>query len=724
MAWIGGPDVYRGKAFANVAAARYARMLIEGARWQSVTGICPWVRGLPEALVSCRPRAVFVREYDNCFFPGATMRRTVRIFNDGHATDPLTLQWSVLLDGETVASGEKTYSVPPGHAEEDAITASLPRTDIRLDGELRLALRAGGETVFEDAKPVSVLPVGAGLDGIDAGALCVFDPSGAVSGWLDQHGVEFVAADSPAAPAMGATVFLVGPNALTEENTTGAVEAIRAFVDGGGTVLVLEQEHVLQGEALPVDGIGPAGVRPDRAPRPEFLAAGGVSGRIAFPVAVAHPVLEGLTAADFFTWADDELTYRVSYATPASGAITVIQAGNELNLTPMMDIPVGRGGYLLSQMLVGSKLGVSPVADRLLANMVRWGGARASAEPGEAVACLAGDAALGTFLDEVGLTYSESDSPAAAVQTDADIVVARATPDALAELLRNREAVRSFCRDGGWLMLAGVDEAGLPAFSELVGVEHRLRPFRREAVLIDARTDPLLMGLSDRDVNMISDQVLASWMNLNWVSDITFSGVVDAGPEIASFAQFANDYLTKVANGLTNDDFWQYICYFGEGEQTPVLELPFDRPETFTDISIWTNESYTFIKDIEVLFDDDEANALSYTLEASKEKQDLEFEPRTASKITIRMLSHHPSESGRDLMGIDLIRVYRQLSDGWVERVVQLTNPGGLVKYPIGEGGIVLNQIDYTSPDTDENRRKKLAVYSNMLRNMGAAFAR
>jgi beta-galactosidase len=517
-------------------------------------------------------------------------------------------------------------------------------------------------------------------------------------------------------------VLLIGPNALGAEGRGEAVAAIDRFVAAGRTALVLEQEQPLAGDELPVSGIAPAGNRRDEPARPEFLAAGGVSGRVAFPVAVAHPVLAGLTADDFFTWADGEWCFRASYASPTGGVIQIIQAGNELRLCPMLDIPVGKGGYLLSQMLIGEKLGVSPVADRLLANMLNWASARASAEPGTAVSCTSGDGALGDFLDRVELVYSPVDSPTAALASEADIAIVRATPQNLQQLAARKAAVQAFCEPGRWLMLVGVDQAGLDAFNDLVGVQHRLRPFRREAVVIEARTDPLLMGLSDRDVNMISDQVLAPWMNLNWVSDRTFSGVVDAGADVASFAQFGSDYLTKVANGLTNDDFWQYICYFGGTEREPVLEMPYDRPETFTGIDIWSNESYFWMKDIEVIFDDDEANALKFTLEPTKEKQELEFEPRRASKVTIRMLNHHPGESNNDLVGIDLLRLWRELPADWDSRVVQLTKPGGLVKYPIGEGGIVLNNVAYAAEDTQENIRKKLAIYSNMLRNMGAAF--
>lgn len=66
-----------------------------------------------------------------------------------------------------------------------------------------------------------------------------------------------------------------------------------------------------------------------------------------------------------------------------------------------------------------------------------------------------------------------------------------------------------------------------------------------------------------------------------------------------------------------------------------------------------------------------------------------------------------------------------------------LSHPGGLVKYPLGKGGIVLNQLDLAErPDpavlakqrrvpghVRANLQKKAAIYANLLRNMGASFS-
>ncbi len=722
MAWVGGPDVFRGKSYADRAAATFARMGIEGARWQGVAGICPWTGPLEEALVSFEPRAVFVRQYNSAFAPGGAVTRTLKVFNDGRFDEPLTLRWRVVLEGETVADGEKTYTVAPGHAEADELTFTLPDADTRRDGELVLELYAGDERVFADRKPVSVVPVPAGaIEGLDAEGLAVFDPLGSVTGWLEGRGQPFTALESLDTLPDLARVVLVGAGALTKDNRSAVAEALRAFTLAGGTAIVLEQDTPLEGDDLPVPGITIASKRKRGAPpiRPEFAGATGESGAFSFPVAPAHAVFTGLAERDFFTWAGDERSFYNSYGTPAGGAVSLVQAGSDLSLAPLLEVPTGQGGYLLCQMLVGAKLAAEPTAEALLVNALTWAAGRASAEPARTVAWLGGDEKLAELLDGLALQYAPADSLDALLAGEADILIVRASPEALAYLVANAEAVEAFTDRGGWLVLAGLDEAGLAHFNRLVGFEHRIRPSRREAVTLAARNDELLLGLTDRDVSMESDEMLAPWRNLRWISDRVFSAVVD-GRQIASFADFADAGLFKIANGLTDEDFWQYIHYFpADGAD---VELPYDRPETFTGLTIWSNPSYYFIQDLAVLFDGDQATAQRFTLEPRIGPQELDVEPRQASKVTLRILSHHPGQSSQQLVGIDNVALYRQLPEGFDERVVLLTHPGGLVKYPRGAGGVLLNQVDYARPDTDANRAKKQALYANLLRNLGAGF--
>lgn len=718
MAWFGGPEVFRSKQHRDRAATRYVRMGIEGARWQDVAGICPWMGVLPGAEKSFMPRAVFVREHDSCFFPSAVLTRTIGVFNDGRSREPLTLRWRLIFAGKEAVKGEKTYAVEPGHHVDDTLTIKLPAAETRLDGELQLDLLAEGRQVFADARPIAVVPVHRPATGLDGTTFALFDPAGAVVSWLKARGQPFTRLDTLATPADTVKCLLIGPGALTDDLRSVAAAIARDFVLKGNTLLVLEQQTPLRKDDLPVAGITTAdGSRnKELAAMAEFQKVRGNSGAISFPVARAHPVLAGMRGDDLFTWAGGGTNYRLSYDTPTSGAICLVQAGEDLCLTPLLEVPVGAGSYLLCQSLVGEKLGVSPIADLLLGNMLAWAGARAGSRPEKTQVFTGGDEALAGLLDSIKVEQVQAESPSAVLADGGKVAVIRATTAALGELRAKESDLRAFCDRGGWVMLTGLTVDGLADFNALVGFQHRLRTFRLEAARLRNHDDALLLGLSDREFTQFGETVIAPWSGLKAVSDKVFSMVVD-GEDVASFGASEQPRMT---DGLLLADFWKYTQYLssaGDG----VAEFRLDRPETLTRLNLWTGEAYYYPKDIEVILDGKTAKRL--TLEPHPELQTFDLGEASATHIALKVLSHYPNPScEEDLVEIDEIELLRKMPEDFNRRVVFLAKPGGLVKYPLGKGGILLNQIDYAAKDSEANLKCKRAVFANLLRNMGASF--
>ena len=753
MSWIGGPSAYRGVSYQDVAATRYMAISVEGARWQDATGICLFgeVDGsLKDSFVSYEPQAVFVREHNSGFYSGADYTRRIGVFNDTRSKEPITLKWSIIVQGKAIDSREKVYTIEPGHHEDDTITCRLPDVAVRTRGDLNLQLLVKGKRVFADTKPVVVTPAPQGPTDLAAGSLYVFDPAAKVVPWITERGLAHQVVATIVEIPSTAKIALVGPQAFDRKNVKEAAATLRQVVLAGGTAIVMEQETPLQKDDLPLAGIQvPSSQGKEPTGMAEFATeARGRSGSIAHPVAVAHAVLNDVLADDLFTWGGDEFNFRRSYSTPSGGPICIIQAGDKLGLTPLMEVPVGQGSYLLSQMLIGEKLGLDPTADLLLHNALVWANDRAGREPGRTLVVDPNEALTG-MLDSTGLLYETTPTPDAAVfDSSAQVVVARATPGTSQWLGDNADAVRTFCRNGGWLVVTDLDKKGLPHFNRLVGFEHRIRPFGSQACKVVEHGDPLLLGLSDRDFSQFSDKMIAPWVKKYGVSDNVFTHVVD-GEDIGGFVTCR--YL-KLFNGLTNVDFWHYVQYFqfegdaegtiasGQGEKEEAegrkgigIDITFDRPETIRGLNIQMSQIYYTAKDIKIIFDDGENSALAFELANNSDKQEVAFpQPRTTSKISIVILSHHGGISSRDvkIVTLDTLEVLRQMPDGGP---VALTNPGGLVKYPIGKGGILLNQLDYTSsppPDTPEkaqnnyllNVPKKQAIYANLLRNMGASF--
>ncbi|MCS7180591.1 MAG: hypothetical protein NZ891_04490, partial [bacterium] len=93
-------------------------------------------------------------------------------------------------------------------------------------------------------------------------------------------------------------------------------------------------------------------------------------------------------------------------------------------------------------------------------------------------------------------------------------------------------------------------------------------------------------------------------------------------------------------------------------------------------------------------------------------------QPKTCSKIKINNLNYWPGQSTQNLVGIDIIEIYRKVDKIEKRELIPLTKPPGIIKYPKGKGGILLIQIDYLSSDTKENISKKVNIVSNILRNL------
>jgi glycosyl hydrolase family 2 len=761
--WVGGPAIYRSRANADRAYGRFVRISVEGARWQDATGICPWVTGLEDTEISYARRAAFIREHNSTFRPGAVVRRTVGIFNDGRDTDPLTLKWRLVFDGKTVDSAEKTYKVAPGRHVDDTISARLPAGLGHSSGSIELELLAAGKSVFSDAREIVVLPVEKAVPGLSAAELSVWDPTGDVRKWLDGLGQKYTAVAGPGAIPATATVLIVGRNALPKTSmpkpkrgqpllvrkARPEAVAIAAFVAGGGTAIVLEQDAPLTGVELPLPGIGisSGALRRGHGSMMEHMGASGSSGALSFPAAPAHPVLKTLGNAAFFTWTGPEAgksptgenTFRGSYATPSRGPIAIIKAGAELGLTPLMEVPGEKGTYLLSQMLVGERLGHEPAADRLLHNALTWAAARGSAEPPRIVAVV-DDEKLLQFLTDASVKFDRGQTLADALKIERAVLIVQASAKMLQQLTARSKDVKAFCDAGGWLMLCGLDGKGLPAFNKLVGVEHRIRRFGREKVILDRLADPLLLGITDRDLAMTSADMVSPWAKVYYVSATVFSNVVD-GVDIAPFAKFADGVHRNTVNGLVVDDSWRYISYMKVKGHAPEhnfknsVEFTFDRPETFARMNVWNNKDYHFIKDIKLIFDGDEAAALPFTLKPEVGMQELKFQPRKVQVVTLRIESQYANALAKqDICGLDLVQLFRQAPEALTQRAVLLTKPAGMVKYAQGKGGIVLNQLDYVRDDgagvssrgkpVDRgNRSLKLAIMSNLVRNLSTPTA-
>ena len=185
-------------------------------------------------------------------------------------------------------------------------------------------------------------------------SLAVFDPSGTVaafsrpSAYLSRRWTNLKTLPE------GAKVLLVGRDALDATESTSS--RLAAYASSGHAVIVLEQKHPLRFQALPAE-----------------IEATHEDGRVAFTEDPDHPVFRNLRDKDFFTWGPDERVYRDAYRKPTRGARSLLQCGDTLRNSALVEVPAGQGVMLLSQLLVAEKLADSAAAQQLLLNLIGYG---------------------------------------------------------------------------------------------------------------------------------------------------------------------------------------------------------------------------------------------------------------------------------------------------------------------------------------------------------------
>jgi beta-galactosidase len=718
---VGGEAAFGGKASALPAAGLLIGMAQQGYRWAGYGAWHFWM-GQADADDSqyryFAPRAALCRQWDWTFGSGQSVRRTIGLFNDTRADDPLTFAWSMTVAGNKVAGESKDHAVRPGTRETFDITLPMPAVESRAEAELLLTVSVRGHEVFRDVKPVSVLkPAGTG-DATRAAQVLVADPHGSVGTFLRAHGVGFTPVTDPGKLPDSGKVLIVGRDALSPVESTSS--ALAAWAAAGRAVIVLEQQEPLRYQALPGE-----------------IESTPATGRVAFAEDLTHPLLHGLRQKDFFTWGDDEILFRKAYAKPASGGKSLVQCGESLQNSALVEVPAGKGLLLLCQLAVGEKLPDNAVAQQLLLNLLDYGAAyKQTFRPVTAV--VEGAPQLAHALDVLGLQATRTSDPLEALRRPGGIAVVAATPDNLRKLAENLPAVESFTRGGGWLIFNGLTPDGLDSYNKIVGWQHLIRPFGGtpsltnhgprgvERVTFPPVRDPLLAGVTTTDITMYSSTQIFPWAAGNFTASDEFSYVVDYD-EVAPFGKSSFAHYGNITNGFVSADGWPLIINFPIPKDDKPFAIPIElpKPQTITEFTWVGNTLYWPQTKVNLVFEGDREHLLSYDVKPNAEPQVLVVNPpRTAKHLTLEVAGWQEVPGKGPLVGIDNIYLKAQRPPEFHEKVKPMLNIGALLHYPRGDGGIVLcNLLFQEREEVAENAGKKQKILATILRNLKAPFA-
>jgi beta-galactosidase len=709
FAQLSGEKAFLGWPEARQGVGLFAKMLSEGYRWWGVSAFHFWLGPDRGDLHhnSWQPVCLLCREWNGTFKAGQRVRRTLKLFNDTRFDDPITWRWELRQGDAVVAFKEGSEALAPGAAKEFAAEMTAPHVKGRTGLDFLLTCKRGDKEVFREVKRFWVLPEeGPAAPKLEDGELAVLDPKGVVRKHLDARKVPFTAVDSFEKLPSEASVVVVGPDALTPRQATDP--KWQALALAGTRVIVLEQTNPLRYLAVPAD-----------------LEATTHTGRVAFSENLEHPVFAGLDQPDFFCWSGNHIVYRNAYRKASRGARSLVQCDEGLSCSALSECAVRDGLLLLCQMPVGAKLAGDAVAQRLFDNMLAYAASYKPVQKKTAIV-FANEDRRAKLLEGIGLSYQSGDGILKAISEPGnEIVVADARPGNLDALVGKPELLKAFTDRGGYLMLWGLTPYGLKSFNRLVGFDHVIRPFRMERVSLPAVRDPILAGLTMRDVVLESTKKIFPWSGDLYPADNTFTHVVDLD-DIAPFCTCDNPYAwSQMTNGLVSADAWVFIFSHDlKTNRKPRWTATLPKEEEITTLEIVPNTFYHHLRKLKLVFDGKEAEGVTLDLEPAIKLQRFALDPPRKARTLTLVPETWDAVGKQEVISIENLWLRVKRPEHYHKTVVPLLNIGGLVKYRQGKGGIVLNQVRVDAAEANPiNAEKKRTIVSTLLRNLGATFA-
>ncbi len=316
----------------------------------------------------------------------------------------------------------------------------------------------------------------------------------------------------------------------------------------------------------------------------------------------------------------------------------------------------------------------------------------------------------------------------------AGVAVIDATPRNLKALVAARANVKAFTDAGGWIMLWGVTPDGLAEFNKLVGQNHLIRKFAVEEVDIPIIADPLLAGVGRTNIFMETgewstsppDQAPCAFR----VGD-AWSYVVDTG-DVAPFSTLPKpkfwkkdepvydlpDWPRNMVNGLTYNWRFGFAIVIEEGVDMPLrwpVKLP--REESVVGFSITPWLAPSKITKIRLHFGDG-GKPVDMDVKPLETRQSITFPGRKVKSVEVEVLARKKAK-GRDVIGVLNFGIHAARPTDYAKRVQPLTNIGVLVRYPMGKGGIILNQLNVPEKEANpKNTVKKQRILKGLLTNL------
>jgi hypothetical protein len=548
--WLGDEAYHsRGRFSAASPNSRARREMIEqeveAYRYYGVTGLNPWFE--PDEVdlfgpAAYAPIALAVRERTHDFFAGEKITRTVYLYNDSYQTQRLEFRWTATAPGAKTQTASETVELKPCTAAKRTVVMAAPTIPARTAMKLSLSLALKGKVVASRGQELTLFP--RPKPATATAGVYVFDPAHAAA--LARLCPGAKTTDKLPPPA-DAKVVVIAPGALKAGDAPWAAD-LGKFVADGGSVLCLRQD-AYPSRWLPVD------VEIDK----DFAAV------MTFPRAAGHPALEGVTQDDLRFWRPDHVVMKGALVKPSRGNfVPLIDAGgirgaihdmNGLNWAAVLELPYGRGRYVLCQLPLVERADVEPMAGLLLRKLLDYAAGPAGPPAAHVGVVADPESSLKRALDGMRVVYDSlldsSDGERLKAYT---VIIAGGGPDAWKALRARAAALRDWLAGGGvlWLNNLSLDETDL--LRDLVGGQVALQPADVTPPILAAR-DPVTMGLSDHELYWRDRPIWDQSTALRRVADFEVAGLPAGAVRLTDPAA-----LVKIPVGrgyvLVNEVLW------------------------------------------------------------------------------------------------------------------------------------------------------------------------
>jgi hypothetical protein len=484
FSFLTGDEAYTGGQHSQMMHTVSLDVLSQAYREAEVAYMTTWGGQYLQLASTMQPDAVFFKQYDKHFFAGERVTRTAMVCHDITTNITGRLVWQLTdAHGKAVQGGAQQLDLPSGALRDVDYTLHIPPVTRRSQYTLALTLWNGDTQLASRTMPIDVSPRRAIL--APAGlTIQLYDPKGDTARALQAEKIPFTPVHALTTVSLApGQLLLIGRDALVNVPPPANALRIRQAVADGARVVVLEQRGRVA-SWWPVEVTDEVG----------FYAPAG------FPRAVNHPLLAGITAQDLKYWRGSALVSAASWCKPFLGNVTpIVDTGGMGGMlsSSLLEIPEGKGSFVLCQLKVTEKLQSEPAARQLLQNLLSYA-AKPTFRQANGTLVVMGDqdGRLQAALTQCGIRHrildpttvmADSFIDAPAVLVDGRLAPTPALCDALAK------AVAAGTRL--WLQGITPDTAAQwqPLTGQLTLSEHKTYRFAKKT------DDPLFNGLSNTD---------------------------------------------------------------------------------------------------------------------------------------------------------------------------------------------------------------------------------